>query len=89
MPHVQVTLDELGTSYSLVISVILANRLMISVRSTYYQSEATIANMPTIAFTSEVAYSNNEVTHYSEFQPPLDDEAVEIELDRFKPEHGF
>jgi hypothetical protein len=85
----RVTLDELGTSYSLVISVILANRLMISVRSTYYQSEATIANMPTIAFTSEVAYSNNEVTHYSEFQPPLDDEAVEIELDRFKPEHGF
>jgi hypothetical protein len=80
---IQVTLDELGTSYSLVISVILANRLMISVRSTYYQSEASIAQMPSIAF-------NNVSNNVSRNTFPLDEGAgAEIELDRFDAQHGF
>ena len=33
----QITLDELGTAFSFVISSIFANRLLISVRSTHYR----------------------------------------------------
>lgn len=77
-----ITLDELGTSYSLVISVILANRLMIGVRSSYYQKEATLANLPSIAF-------NNIATGHSELQFNTNYPLDEIELDRYDAEHGF
>jgi len=81
-----VTLDELGTSYSLVISVILANRLMISVRSTYYQSEASIVQMPSIAFDN----NNNISNDVSRNTYALDEGAgTGIELDRFDAQHGF
>lgn len=79
MSFVKVTLDELGTSYALVISVILANRLMIRVRTTYYESETTIV-MPSIAF--------NDFSH-TEPASTLKDELDKVELDRFDDAHGF
>lgn len=82
----RVTLDELGTSYSLVISVILANRLMIGVRSTYYQSEDSLAIMPSIAF-NNVPYSIARNT--ADYRFTLDDESIVMELDRFDDQDGF
>jgi len=76
----RVTLDELGTSYALVISVILANRLMIRVRATYYQSDVTVV-MPSIAF--------NDFSLQTEHQQTLKDDLDKIELDRFNDAHGF
>jgi len=77
----KLTLDELGTSYSLVISVILANRLMIGVRSTYYQSEATLANVP-----SNIAFNNFSLP--SDYQFTLETETA-IEMDGFDARDGY
>jgi len=84
--HNRITLDELGTSYSLVISVILANRLMIGVRSSYYQNEAaTITTMQSIAFNNELS-RNSALPQANQMRA---DETFEVELDRFDAEHGF
>ncbi|KIM86912.1 hypothetical protein PILCRDRAFT_815363 [Piloderma croceum F 1598] len=81
----RITLDELGTSYSLVISVILANRLMISVRSSYYQKETTsVTNLPSIAFND---FPRHTEPHFTT-QVTLN-EGAGIELDRFDAQHGF
>jgi len=81
----RITLDELGTSYSLVISVILANRLMIGVRSTYYRSEASLAVVPTIAFNNFNDISRNTEYPYTTFE----EVSTVIELDRFDARQGF
>jgi len=66
----RLTLNELGTGYSFVISVISANRLMIAVRSTYFQVEESQYNPGTIHFTSPDSQQTS----------PLDEG---IELDEF------
>jgi len=77
----RVTLDEVGTSYSLVISIILANRLMIGVRKTYYQSEATMADgTTTVAF--------NTISLNSDYRYALESETA-IEMDGFDARHGY
>ena len=44
----QITLNELGTGFSFCISAILANRLMLTVRSTYFNGECrTLTSMET------------------------------------------
>jgi len=66
----------------LVISVILANRLMISVRSSYYQRETTsVTNLPSIAF--------NDFPRNTEPIYTTQDEGAEMELDKFDAQHGF
>lgn len=50
--RVQVILNELGAGYSFVISSILANRLMITMRSTYHEVEESEPKFTTIHFIS-------------------------------------
>jgi len=71
----RLTLDELGTGYSFVISVIFANRLMITVRSPNYyinqvQQESEY-NFTTIRFASR-SYANEQTF-------PPDEVAVELD----------
>jgi len=77
----RITLNELGVSYSLVISVILANRLMIGVRSTYYQIEATLATMP-----SNIAFN---MGHLSTFHQLTMESDTVVELEGFDVRHGY
>jgi hypothetical protein len=65
----------------LVISIILANRLMIGVRKTYYQSEATMADgTTTVAF--------NTISLNSDYRYALESETA-IEMDGFDAQHGY
>jgi hypothetical protein len=73
--------DEVGTSYSLVISIILANRLMIEVCKMYYQSEATMADE-----TTTVAF--NTISLNGDYWYALESKMA-IEMDRFDAQHGY
>jgi len=81
----RVTLDELGTGYSLVISVILANRLMIGVRSKYYQGETSLTGMASITFEFNRASRRPD----SEFKSEDISTVMEVELDSFDVDQGF
>jgi hypothetical protein len=67
----------------MVISVILANRLMIGVRSTYYQFEATLATAP-----SNIAFHVGDYGTYHQFTLETET-AVDLDLEGFDAQHGY
>lgn len=68
----QVILNEFGTGYSFVISVIIANRLMIAVRAKYYEVEESEHNLATIRF-------NHFTSRSSQQTFPLDEGDIELD----------
>ena len=64
MPFHQVTLDELGTGFAAAVSLVLVNRLMISVRRHYYGSVRNVSEitMTTLQFEEAQPQSGMTVT---------------------------
>jgi hypothetical protein len=57
---------------------------MIGVRSSYYQKETSVTNLPSIAFND---FPRHTEPHFT--TQVLLDEGTVIELDRFDAQHGF
>jgi len=92
----RLTLDELGTGYSFVISSILANRLLIAVRVNYYtKDEERDPPHSSIYFADLDIYNTmrtktqQDMTIHRTTQGRSLDESGEIELDTFDDRRGF
>jgi len=87
----RLTLDELGTGYSFVISSILANRLLIAVRVNYYtKDEERDPPHSSIYFADLDIYNTMRTkTQHRTTQGRSLDESGEIELDTFDDRRGF
>jgi len=92
----RLTLNELGTGYSFVISSILANRLLITIRVNYYTNLKDDERRPphsSIDFASSDMSNTATRTQFTSMQGTSEgrtlDEGGGIELDTFDEQRGF